>query len=298
MHVGLEDDAPRPSAFDASDFVEEVEARLNAERVMRGLPELPVHPCTRAAADRHALDLATNGRCAHQGSDDSNAGTRMLDAGCRSPYGEIVACGYLTPESVVEGWMKSNSHREIVLCATCASFGAAYRSAGSTYLHYWVVNYAWDPVTFPTAEPSATPTRTPSRTPIPPTATASPTRTPTATRTSTATRTPTTTRTPTALPTRTATTSSTPTATQPPPMMTGDVDCDGDRDNVDALYILQFDAGQRLAQQSCPEGPGRLRLPACDVNEDGRCNGIDALFVLQCDSGIPNRLCPEALARD
>lgn len=73
----------------------------------------------------------------------------------------------------------------------------------------------------------------------------------------------------------------------------GDVTCDGNKDVIDALFILQFDVGLKTGNSTdCPPPQGSLYLPLCDVNGDLSCDSIDSLFIQQCDVGIPNVLCP------
>ena len=52
----------------------------------------------------------------------------------------------------------------------------------------------------------------------------------------------------------------------------GDADCNGDVNSIDALLILQFDAGL-MSTLPCQD--------AADVNKDGQTNSIDAALVLQ-----------------
>ena len=72
----------------------------------------------------------------------------------------------------------------------------------------------------------------------------------------------------------------------------GDVNCDGQVNSVDGMFIMQYDVGLRAASDQCPPPAGTLYLANCDVSDDGQCNAVDALFILQCDVGIPNTLCP------
>ena len=93
--------------------------------------------------------------------------------------------------------------------------------------------------------------------------------------------------------------SPTPTATSVPPtasptsvpMTMGDVDCDTSRNVIDALYVLQHDAGLRDSGAACEQE--RVYETTCDVNTDENCNVVDALLILQCDVGNTNPLCPE-----
>jgi hypothetical protein len=69
----------------------------------------------------------------------------------------------------------------------------------------------------------------------------------------------------------------------------GDVDCGGDIDAVDALFILQYVVGLRGSTDQCPlptPPPETLFLPGANVNGDTGVDAIDALFVLQCVVGL------------
>ena len=77
-----------------------------------------------------------------------------------------------------------------------------------------------------------------------------------------------------------------PTATRtptPPTAVTGDADCSGDVNSVDAALILQLAAGL-LTGLPCPAG--------ADANEDGRIDPIDAALVLQFVAGLLDELPP------
>ena len=71
----------------------------------------------------------------------------------------------------------------------------------------------------------------------------------------------------------------------------GDVDCDGDVDAVDALFVLQYVVGMRLGGDQCPSPPGALYLPTADVNCDGIVDAVDAMFILQYVVGTRPDLC-------
>jgi hypothetical protein len=71
----------------------------------------------------------------------------------------------------------------------------------------------------------------------------------------------------------------------------GDVDCDGDVDAVDALFILQYVVGLRSPSDECPPPEGHLYLPGADVDCDDDVDAVDALFVLQHVVGLRPELC-------
>lgn len=150
------------------DFLDETERLINLERQGQGLPPLTATAPLRLAAGRHAEDMAVMELCTHTGSDGSRPGQRMLAAGVPVPYGEIVACGFADPPSVVAAWMNSPGHRDIILCSTCAELGAGYHWDPDAFQHYWVVNFAYPaPTAVPTTRPSPSPTAGPTATDLP-----------------------------------------------------------------------------------------------------------------------------------
>ncbi|MCP4169043.1 MAG: M28 family peptidase [Chloroflexi bacterium] len=73
----------------------------------------------------------------------------------------------------------------------------------------------------------------------------------------------------------------------------GDVNCDYAVDIIDALFIMQLDAGMRNTAQNCPTPENTLNEANCDVSQDNQCDTVDALYIMQCYSGIANAFCPE-----
>lgn len=62
-----------------------------------------------------------------------------------------------------------------------------------------------------------------------------------------------------------------------PPFLEGDANCDGVTNSIDALHILQVDAGL-VETARCPD--------FADVNRDGAVNSLDAAIVLQLEAGL------------
>ncbi len=79
----------------------------------------------------------------------------------------------------------------------------------------------------------------------------------------------------------------TPTDTLPTPgpldALTGDVNCNGSVDAIDATLVLQFSAGLS-ASMPCAEG--------ADVNVDGGITSVDAALILQFTAGLLDSLPP------
>lgn len=142
----------------------------------------------------------------------------------------------------------------------------------------------------PTPPPTPSPTPTPSPSPTPtgsptPTPTADPTVTPTETATPTATPPETPSPTPPGTPTPTATPAPTPTGGTK--RLQGDVDCDGDVDTVDALFVLRDVAELPVNQpKGCPE-IGSAGSIFGDVDCDGDVDAVDALFILRDVAALP-----------
>ena len=89
--------------------------------------------------------------------------------------------------------------------------------------------------------------------------------------------------TPTPTPPSTSTPTSPPTPTPTPPGVTGDANCSGGVNSIDAALVLQLVAGL-LPTLSCEEN--------ADTNEDGTVNSIDATLILQHIVGLLPTLPP------
>jgi len=90
-------------------------------------------PRLTVAAQRHANDMLNTGVDGHSGSDGSSPQARIADAGyTQTGYtGEIVYWGTgsaATPTAALDSWMKSPSHRAIIVnCAfTAGGFATAW----------------------------------------------------------------------------------------------------------------------------------------------------------------------------
>ena len=88
----------------------------------------------------HAADMAQYSRFSHEGRDGSSPAVRMTRAGYAwSAAGENIAAGQTTPESVVEGWLKSPQHCANVMAPQFREMGIAYYvNRASKAGIYWV----------------------------------------------------------------------------------------------------------------------------------------------------------------
>ncbi|MEO8082376.1 MAG: S8 family serine peptidase [Ardenticatenales bacterium] len=166
----------QPSATPSGNFVLQVEELINLRRAGESLAPLFSNQQLRNAASRQSNDMASGNFCGHNGSDGSTALSRMLDAGYSQPYGEIVACGQVSPAAAVEAWWNSPAHQAIILCTSCTEMGAGYRNIGA-YGHFWTVDFGRravagaTPTLARTLPPPVTSTPAATSTPPPPTPT-------------------------------------------------------------------------------------------------------------------------------
>jgi uncharacterized protein YkwD len=100
------------------------------------------------AAYNHSADMIARDFFSHTNPDGKNPGARLNDVGYSwSGYGENIAAGYSSPESVVDGWMNSSGHRANILNCNFTEIGVGYAYAASdpgsvSYHHYWTQVFA------------------------------------------------------------------------------------------------------------------------------------------------------------
>jgi uncharacterized protein YkwD len=125
-------------------FEAQVIELINAERAKVGLPPLYTQSQLMAAARLHSADMGCNDFFGHTGSDGSSLADRLMRQGYSGYYfGENIAAGYSTPESVVNAWMNSSGHRANILNANYTDVGVGYVYwSGSTYKSYWTADFA------------------------------------------------------------------------------------------------------------------------------------------------------------
>ncbi|MER6995223.1 CAP domain-containing protein [Streptomyces sp. NPDC000410] len=130
--------APKPTApastAPASGAVAKVVQLVNSERGKVGCSPLTVNAKLTKAAEAHSKDMAAHKNMSHTGSDGSNPGDRITRAGYQwSSYGENVAYGYETPESVMQAWMSSPGHKRNILDCSFKEIGVALAQPNN----YW-----------------------------------------------------------------------------------------------------------------------------------------------------------------
>ncbi|MEV4333696.1 CAP domain-containing protein [Streptomyces sp. NPDC049597] len=133
---------PKPAApstaAPASGDVARVVELVNSERSKAGCSPVTLNEKLSKAAQDHSEDMAAHRNMSHTGSDGSDAGERITRAGYNwSTYGENVAYGYETPESVMAGWMSSPGHRENILNCAFKEIGVGLAQPGD----YWTQDF-------------------------------------------------------------------------------------------------------------------------------------------------------------
>jgi len=97
-----------------------------------GAQSLPAAPVLRwntalaNAAQRHSQDMADRGFFDHQGSDGSHAGQRITASGYAwSSWGENIATGQRSADTVIRGWMQSEGHCRNIMAPRYQEMGLA-----------------------------------------------------------------------------------------------------------------------------------------------------------------------------
>jgi len=117
---------------------------LNQHRVAHGLAPLRLAPELTQAARRHSKDMAGNGFTDHAGSDGSDAGQRIAEAGYDwTARGEVIGWGYGGDAAkMVNWWMNCPVHRPIVLSGRFEEVGVGYvGDPTSDWGAYWTVDF-------------------------------------------------------------------------------------------------------------------------------------------------------------
>lgn len=120
---------PRPSNAPATQpapasGTAQVVALVNQERAKSGCGPVKEDAQLTDAALRHSEDMAARDFFEHTNPDGADPGRRITDAGYHwSTYGENIARGQQTPESVMESWMNSPGHRANILNCSFKDLG-------------------------------------------------------------------------------------------------------------------------------------------------------------------------------
>ncbi|WP_030801177.1 CAP domain-containing protein [Streptomyces sp. NRRL S-337] len=127
-----------PSSAPASSAAASILKLVNSERSKAGCSPLKLNAKLTKAAQDHSKDMAAHRNMSHTGSDGSDPGQRITRAGYNwSAYGENVAYGYSSPESVMKGWMNSPGHKRNILDCSFKELGVGLAQPGD----YWTQDF-------------------------------------------------------------------------------------------------------------------------------------------------------------
>lgn len=117
-------------------YEQKVVELVNIERQKAGLQTLTLDSEISNVARTKAKDMADNNYFAHQSPTYGSAGDMLTKFGIRwSAWGENLASGQRTPESVVTAWMNSEGHRANIMSPGFSRLGVGYvtNSSGTPY---------------------------------------------------------------------------------------------------------------------------------------------------------------------
>jgi uncharacterized protein YkwD len=107
------------------------------------VPPLEMDETLRLAARLHSQDMADNGYFSHTSQDGRTLTDRLVEQGFTGagPFGENIALGYTSAESVVDGWRGSTEgHCENMMSGSYRFIGVGYAVSGDR--HLWTQDFA------------------------------------------------------------------------------------------------------------------------------------------------------------
>lgn len=104
----------------------------NQARTANGCKALVHDPQLRAAAEGHSADMAAKGYFSHTSQDGRSPGDRIKAAGFAPirTWGENIAMGQRTAESVVQGWLNSPGHKANIMNCAFTHIGVGHDPKG------------------------------------------------------------------------------------------------------------------------------------------------------------------------
>ncbi|MCW2925530.1 MAG: Allergen V5/Tpx related [Thermoleophilia bacterium] len=121
-------------------FEAQVLSLINAERAKAGLGAVTYNSTLDTAAEKHAGQMSTVGKMAHDNIGDGDPGERIRAEGFSKAWGENVATGQTSPEQVVREWMASPEHRRNILDPNFRQMGVGYVTAANGR-SYWAQEF-------------------------------------------------------------------------------------------------------------------------------------------------------------
>ena len=126
-------------------LVNQVLKLVNERRARIGLNELTLNPVLTQMAEKYAADMIERGFFAHQNPDEQGPGERAYKEGyVFLSVGENLAAGQETAEQVVDEWMASPEHRDMILGTQWREVGIGVRIGGAFNV-YWIIEFGNPP---------------------------------------------------------------------------------------------------------------------------------------------------------
>ncbi len=127
------------------DFADRVFELTNAERAKEGLPAFEKMDILKTVALTRAWELTVEYRADHTRPDGTTCTGAFNENGIvYGGWGENIAAGQDSPESVVEAWMNSPSHRAAILNKDYTYMGVGYyyiKDDYQSYYHFWTQEF-------------------------------------------------------------------------------------------------------------------------------------------------------------
>jgi uncharacterized protein YkwD len=131
---------PGPTSQEMA-YEDEVVRYTNMARQESGCGPVRVDSEIRAAARKHAYDMAANHYFNHTSKDGRSPWDRMRAAGYNSPAAENIAKGQSDAQRVMAAWLMSEGHRNNILNCSIRAIGVGVRLGGDG--PYWVQDFGY-----------------------------------------------------------------------------------------------------------------------------------------------------------
>lgn len=117
------------------EFADEVLRLVNVERARAGVAPLLADPVLAQVAYAHSVDMDVRNYFGHTNPSGQDLGARLESSGVTGlrSWGENIAWGQRTPESVMRDWMESAGHRENILHPTFTHLGVGVHGPSSIW---------------------------------------------------------------------------------------------------------------------------------------------------------------------
>lgn len=122
----------------SSDPISSLIRLINEKRKSNGLSALAIDPRLVAAAQGHADDMAANNYLNHTSLDGRTWVNRIITQGYNAPTGEVIATGFNTAYAVLNAWLNSKDHVDVILNSSLLHLGVGMKN------FYWVVDFGTD----------------------------------------------------------------------------------------------------------------------------------------------------------